>query len=865
MLCVGYAGLPGYHGATASPAPTVRHHRLAVEDTRTCAVGARGTLACWGRGNVGLLGLGYGVTRAASPTVPTGLEHDVVSVSAGPTETCALTANGNVRCWGQNAWGGVGDGTLTTRWSPTTVTLDGPATDVTVGHGFACAIVNGNVRCWGRNDHGQLGNSANTDSHTPVPVPGLTEAMQLSAGLTHVCAVDAAGSVWCWGQNSVGQVGDGSTLDRDHPVQVTGLTPVTVLQASILSTCVIQSDGAIMCWGINDTGQLGDGGTSGPQSTVPVAVSGSITDAGDIFAGADDFCISRPNSEVWCWGDNTNGVLDDVVTNPFTVPTKSGLMSSVTAYASSFHACVIRSDSTVRCWGMNEADQLGQGSVWGAPTPMTALATPVTSGSLDAGQLHTCVTVSGSARCWGSNLRNQSGGSSTNLWTGAATAVDWALDTPAKTTSGDYFSCLLTTAKTAACWGMGTDGEIGNGASTDRSSPQYVMDPNSPSSVMANIDDIASGGYHACATVSGDLYCWGLNGAGQLGDGTTSGRNLPTNAPVITGVQRASLGEQHSCALKSDGAVWCWGLNASGQLGDGSASNSSSPVSVTLGGVQPLDIDAGFAHTCVVALGGEVWCWGENGSGQLGDGTTTDQTLPVKVSGLGQAATSVHAGVLSTCAVLADHSVKCWGSNQFGNLGDGTTTDRLVPVTVSGVSGAVSVAVGLRHSCADTGGGGVLCWGDNSRGQLGIGTIQVSRALVSVILPVVPAPTTTTSVPSTPETSPPAVTGPTTVPGTQAPAAQVTQTTTATSTAARTRTLKVGRFLTVSRMVSMVSLSVPKGSVVTVTVKRSSARVCSVIAKRLKGQKTGTCRIRLVVTAGKRTVRSLSTTITVVR
>ena len=195
---------------------------------------------------------------------------------------------------------------------------------------------------------------------------------------------------------------------------------------------------------------------------------------------------------------------------------------------------------------------------------------------------------------------------------------------------------------------------------------------------------------HTCAiTTGGGLKCWGYNYYGQLGDGTTNSSSTPVDvAGLSQGVTAIAAGEGHTCALVS-GGVKCWGNNWYGQLGDGTITQRSIPVDVVGLGSSMDAIAAGGGHTCALGSGGGVKCWGDNGYGQLGDGTTTDSSTPVDVVGLSSGVTAIAAGGGHTCALVSG-GVKCWGDNGYGQLGDGTTTDSSTPVDVVGLSQGVT-------------------------------------------------------------------------------------------------------------------------------------------------------------------------------
>ena len=184
-----------------------------------------------------------------------------------------------------------------------------------------------------------------------------------------------------------------------------------------------------------------------------------------------------------------------------------------------------------------------------------------------------------------------------------------------------------------------------------------------------------------------------------------------------------SAGDLHTCAVTTAGGLKCWGLNVSGQLGDGTNTDRNTPVDVSGLSSGVAAVSVGTYHTCAVTTAGGLKCWGDNTYGQLGNGTTTDSLTPIEVSGLATGVAAVSAGVFYTCAVTTASGLKCWGLNASGELGDGTIIDRTTAVEVSGLtSGVAAVAAGGNHTCAVTTAGGLKCWGYNNRGQLGDAT-----------------------------------------------------------------------------------------------------------------------------------------------
>jgi alpha-tubulin suppressor-like RCC1 family protein len=246
------------------------------------------------------------------------------------------------------------------------------------------------------------------------------------------------------------------------------------------------------------------------------------------------------------------------------------------------------------------------------------------------------------------------------------------------------------------------------------------------------VADVSAGDGHACArTKTAAVWCWGSNEAGELGDGTNKLRLAPVAVPSLqSGVVSISAGADHTCAVTDAGAAKCWGDNSQGQLGDGTQQSRATPVDVAGLGSGVAAISASDFHTCALTTAGGVKCWGYNEEGELGNGTTTPSLVPVDVTGLGSGVTAISTGFLHTCALTQAGDVLCWGFNRERELGDGTTTDRNTPVPVVGLGGG-NTAVG-GAGCALTSGGGVKCWGDNADGALGDGTREPRSGVVDV-------------------------------------------------------------------------------------------------------------------------------------
>ena len=299
---------------------------------------------------------------------------------------------------------------------------------------------------------------------------------------------------------------------------------------------------------------------------------------------------------------------------------------------------------------------------------------------------------------------------------------------------GNRHSCAVLKTGKLLCWGENENGKLGDGTTRTRRNP-----------VAVNLGDdghaieVSLGERHSCAILSGGaVVCWGDNTFGQLGDGTNNGSNTPVS--VNLGENRSarsiSLGNNYSCALLDDGSVKCWGINISGQLGDGGGLPQNAPVSSNLGdGVKARAISNGAEHTCIITTDNRVLCWGGNYYGSLGNGATAPSLLtPVEaLLGDGRFALAIEANAYHTCALLDDNSLKCWGINEYGQLGVGADSNQICTVATTDIDciktpttvdlgqgrSARGFALGYYHACAHLDDNSVKCWGRNHFGQLG--------------------------------------------------------------------------------------------------------------------------------------------------
>ncbi len=300
--------------------------------------------------------------------------------------------------------------------------------------------------------------------------------------------------------------------------------------------------------------------------------------------------------------------------------------------------------------------------------------------------------------------------------------------------AGGSHTCALTAGSAAKCWGLNSSGQLGDGNGGPEGNSHSAI-PVDVVGLGGGMRAISAGGTHSCAvTQAGAAKCWGGNGHGQLGDNTLVSGLVPVDVVGLgSGVRAIGTGGLFSCALTTAGAVKCWGRNNYGQLGDGAVSNRPWPSDVVgLGsGVQAISV--GGSHACALTQTGAAKCWGDNEYGQLGDGTSYNiRRTPVDVVGLDSGVIAISAGGhRHSCAVTAAGAAKCWGE---GFLGSNTTEQQTTPVDVVDLgSGVLTIHTGFDHTCALTNAGAVKCWGFNASGQVGDGTNILRHRPVDVV------------------------------------------------------------------------------------------------------------------------------------
>jgi alpha-tubulin suppressor-like RCC1 family protein len=366
-------------------------------------------------------------------------------------------------------------------------------------------------------------------------------------------------------------------------------------------------------------------------------------------------------------------------------------------------------------------------SVGTAPAEaFSATAVDLTVLAISAGGTHSCAALASDGRCWGTNINGQLGNGTVSP-DSMPVVVTGAL-VPTQVGAGQSHSCLLAVAGTAHCWGLNSSGQVGDGTTTSSLVPVTVTGGHV-------FTMLTVGAFHTCGLkADGSVYCWGAGANGRLGNGFTQNAGIPQ---LVTGgfnFITVSAGTTHTCAVRMDGIVLCWGSNVNGRLGDGTTTDRLTPTSVSGAGIYTT-VAAGGAHSCAIDTTGVAWCWGLGTSGQLGTGSLPAQLLmPTTVAG-STSFSAITTGSLHSCGLDGAGSAWCWGSNGLGRLGDGTTVLRSSPVGVLGGLSYTAISAGGQHTCARSSAGSALCWGRSAEGQVGDGQAITRLTPVGVKAP----------------------------------------------------------------------------------------------------------------------------------
>lgn len=686
-------------------------------------------------------------------------------ISLGETHSCGLI-NGRIRCWGSNEFGQLGYA----RTAPGSINLPSYIPEdinkfkmISTGQSHTCGIdITGSLFCWGNGAKGRLGNGSSVVQENLVQIDIGTKYSQISAGIDHSCGITSLGVLKCWGSNAKGKLGNGSLIDSPDPIVIDPGISYSQVSAGKNHTCGITVSGRLKCWGQNDNSELGTEST-GDKSTPSIVDQGTLYS--QVSSGSNHSCGITIGGLLRCWG--LNGVVSSSRT-PMEVETGKKYL---TVQVGKNFTCAIDEFNKISCLGMNTVGQLGNSTKQDSNNFVAV--------DIDNNYLHLsiaregtsacAITDEGVLNCWG---QSESTSSIFPLAFDPQFSIEvteyLAVSTMEKNT------CAITKENKLKCWGNNEFGQVGIG----RKDISKILHPETVDSGSL-YREISVGGRHSCGiTILNELKCWGFNFFGQLGVGDNLDRDFPVKVGNET-YSKVTTGSDHTCAVTTSGGLRCWGRNDFGQVGNGSNVNINSPATVDPVGAYSV-VSAGSLHTCAVLRSGTLKCWGKNDPyGVLGIGGNINKNTPTVVDE-GVAYLTVSSKYFHSCGITGLGSVKCWGLNRFGQIGNnlmGATespglNSALAPVLIDSGTQYSSISTGGSHTCGVTklnklkcwgsmnsslvpafydqdGGyslvssgngydcaisstGTLSCWGGNEYGQLGIG--QIPSAMTPVVV-----------------------------------------------------------------------------------------------------------------------------------
>ena len=663
--------------------------------------------------------------------------------AAGTYHSLAIHADGTLWATGDNYYGELGTGTTTGTKAWVQVGTASNWVQVAVGEGHSLGLrADGTLWAWGNNRYGQLGNLTNstTDTANPTPRQVAGTYTQVAAGAGHSLGLQADGSLWAWGGNYVGQLGttvfSGTTLPTPSPTQVPG-TYVQIAAGGV-HNLALRADGSLWTWGSNYYGQLGNAtntGSSTAANPTPTQVAGTYT---QVAAGLGHSLALRTDGSLWAWGWNNSGQLGNLTNVGGPTPTQvAGTYTRLAA--GGLHSLGLRADGSLWAWGSNYYGQLGSTTNLGSgranatPQQVAGTYTQVAAG----GAYSLALQANGTLWAWGTNSSGQLGNAihygSSDSTNPTPTATGTALPTRSLA-AGSNFGLAVRPDGTLWAWGDNTYGQLGDGTTTSSRVPHQAGPDHDWVQVTAGNQ------FGLGLKADGSLWAWGHNNLGQLGTTTNAGTSTANPAPSRVGTARytrLAAGSVHSLALQADGSLWAWGNNYHGELGNPTNAGASTPnpIPVRVGTEVYRQVAAGIYYSLGLRADGSLWAWGTNDYGQLGNGTFNQSSNPTPTRVGGAASSDLYlqagGGDQYGLGLRPDGTVWAWGNNYYGQLGNGTTgtTNGAMPTPAPvGTARYKQVAAGYASSLALQADGTVWGWGENYYGQLGLGTFGTPRS-----------------------------------------------------------------------------------------------------------------------------------------
>ena len=638
-------------------------------------------------------------------------------VAAGADHSLALTRDGSVYAWGDDSYGQLGSGRLLFQSTPLRVTTAPSSQIVGLAAGSYHSLArlqDGGVLAWGENGDGQLGDGTVTSRGTAVRISGLVSIVSLAAGERHSLAADSEGTVWAWGSHENGRLGQGTTeQDRSAlPLRVPGLQGAVAVQAGKAHSLALTDNGRVHAWGANVSGQLGI--ASGQASlTTPTPVVFPVTGVTitAIAAVSDHSFALDSEGRLWSWGENEYYQLGH---------------SSYARSSEPRYLTLLQAQGRVEKFAVGPvggAAVLEDGSLWvwgfygryDSPTRVNGLPGPVQQVQL--GESHLVVILrDGRVLSTGDNRLGQLGDGTETSTNELVFVNPRSLTGPLRQLSTGYFHTLaLDASGRMMAWGDNTRGQLGIGVAVNSSVPGLVTG-------LSGVTQIASGQRHVLALLAdGSVQAWGDNDELAIGNGREE--RLFTRPQVISGlpvIRRVAAGGSSSAALDSTGKLWVWGANLRGQLTLSSDVYRINRPTAAVGLPALTEVSVGNEHMLGLDAQGRVWVWGSNGYGQLGDGYN-QATTPRMLDSLNDIV-AISASGDHSMALDAQGRVWAWGDNGYLQVGPTDQTQVKVPLQVVGLPRIQKIVAGHFGSLALGTDGSLWTWGLGHEGQLGDGT-----------------------------------------------------------------------------------------------------------------------------------------------
>ena len=604
-----------------------------------------------------------------------------------------------------------------------------------IGSGYANStlIKDGQAWSWGQNNLGQLGDNSTTSKLTPVSIHGAKKTFcKIDSGDWIAAGIDNHGQVWGWGYNYYGALGDSSQIGRCTPVSIHGSKKTFCsIIAGDYYTSGIDNHGQVWGWGYNYYGVLGDG--SQIHRCTPVSIQGLKKTFCSIGPGYGDEVGIDNHGQVWGWGYNSKGKLgNNSTTNQCTPVSIHGAKKTFCTINSSYsdHTAGLEYNGQVWAWGYNNIGQLGDNSTTAQCTPVSILGNKKTFCTLIVGGSNTVgIDYTGQVWTWGSNSSGQLGDNSiSNQCT--PVSILGNRKTFCKINLGNQYMIGIEHDGRLWSWGDNYYGQLGNNTTRDKCTPISIF------GIKKTFCKITSGmNFTSGIDKDGQVWGWGRNISGQLGDNSVTLRFTPVS---ILGNKKTfcviDINTHITVGIDKDGQVWSWGYNTFGILGDNSTIDQCTPVSIHGMKKTFCAIGSTTYHTSGIDKDGQVWSWGRNQVGELGTNSNVSQCTPVSILGNKKTFCKINGGTMDTSVIDKDGQVWAWGWNYRGALGDNSVTSRLTPVSIRGakktfcsIDGGLYYSIGLEYN------GQVWGWGYNTKGQLGNNSTTSKRTPVSIL------------------------------------------------------------------------------------------------------------------------------------